>query len=132
MTDSYSKDSDNTDIDYLMKLMDEGGVEEAPLLGMVDTTRRQYLRKSCLIAVDYASEGMVHQGFITNISANGVFVEAAKTVDVGRHITMTFSSPHFNMPIKISGKIVWSAQDGIGIAFPEENKNLRSMIAALG
>jgi Tfp pilus assembly protein PilZ len=132
MTDSHQKDPDTTDMDYLTKLMDEADVEGAPLLQMVDTTRRQYLRKPCFMAVDYASDGIVHKGFITNVSANGVFVEAAKTADVGRHITMTFSSPGLDMPIKISGRIVWCAQEGIGIALPVENKNLRSMVAALG
>ena len=133
MTDSHQKDCDTTDMDYLTKLMDETDLEGGPpLLKMVDTTRRQYLRKPCLMAVDYSSDGIVHKGFITNISANGVFVEAAKTADVGRHITLTFSSPGYDVPIKITGRIVWNAQEGIGIALAAGNKNLRSVVAALG
>jgi Tfp pilus assembly protein PilZ len=119
-------------MDYLTKLMDETDLEGGPLLQMVDTTRRQYLRKPCLMAVDYSSDGIVHKGFITNVSANGVFVEAAKTADVGRRITLTFSSPGLDIPIKISGRIVWNAPKGIGIALSAENKNLRSMMVALG
>ena len=132
MTDSHGKDQDTTDMDYLTRLMDGADLEGGPLLQMVDTTRRQYLRKPCLLAVDYSSDGIVHKGFIKNVSANGVFVEAAKTADVGRHITMTFSSPDYAKPIKISGRIVWNAPEGIGIALPAENNNLRSMVAALG
>ena len=34
--------------------------------------------------------------------------------------------------VKVSGRIVWNAPEGIGVAFAAENKNLRSMVAALG
>jgi hypothetical protein len=132
MADTDDKPEVTSGMDYLTKLMDEVEVEGNPLLNMVDTTRRQYLRKSCFVAVDYATDGLVRKGFITNVSANGVFIEASGTVPAGGDITMTFSSPNLEIPIKISGNIVRSAPQGIGVALPAENQNLRSMVESLG
>ena len=132
MTDSEKKAEVTSDMDYLTKLMDEADVGDRPLLNMVDETRRQYLRKSCFMAVDYATDGLVHRGFITNVSANGVFIEAPETVPVGRHITMTFSSPVHEIPIKIAGRIVRSVPQGIGVALSAKNQKLRSTVESLG
>lgn len=131
MTDSEKKAEVTSDMDYLTKLLDEADVGGEPLWNMVETTRRQYVRKPCLMAVDYTADGRVYKGFITNVSANGVFIEALKTVPVGRNITMTFSSSSHEKPIKTSGRIVRTVPQGIGVALPAANRNLRSTVESL-
>jgi len=132
MTDSEKKAEVTSDMDYLTKLMDEADVEGGPLLKLVDATRRQYLRKPCFMAVDYSANGLAHKGFITNVSANGVFIEAPKAAPAGQDITMTFSSAGHEFPIKITGRIVRSVPQGIGVALLTENQKLRATLESLG
>jgi Tfp pilus assembly protein PilZ len=132
MTDSERRSEELSETDYLGNLMEEMCcVPGQPLFDMVDDaehTRRKYRRKLCLIAVDYATEDRAFKDFIKDVSLNGVFIETYKLFPVGRDITITFSSHHYSRPIKISGKIVRSVPQGIGVAFENENKTLRSMM----
>jgi len=132
MTDSEQRSEEISETDYLGNLMEEMCcVPGQPLLDMVDDgehTRRKYRRKSCLIAVDYATEDRGFKDFIRDVSLNGVFIETYKLFPIGRDITITFSSQDYARPIKISGKIVRSVPEGIGVAFENENQTLRSMM----
>jgi Tfp pilus assembly protein PilZ len=132
MTDSEPRSEELSETDYLENLMEEMCcVPGQPLFDMVDDadrTRRRYRRKSCLIAVDYATEDRAFKDFIKNVSLNGVFIETYRLFPVGRDITITFSSGDRQKPIKISGKIVRSVPHGIGVAFENKNKTLRSMM----
>lgn len=131
MTDSEKNTNVTSDMDYLTKLMDEADIDGGPLLNLVDTSRRQYFRKPCFMAVDYAVNDLVHKGFITNVSANGVFIEAPRPMAAGQDITMTFSSPAHEFPVKITGRIVHNISAGIGVAVLTTNQRLRSTLESL-
>jgi hypothetical protein len=119
------------DTEYLTKLLDEDQLDGQPLLDAVDDTRRKYTRKGCFMAVDYAISDIAFKGFIKNISPNGVFIETHGTFPPGRHVTMAFSSPLDEKPVKTSGHIVRSVQRGIGVALDTENRNLRLLVESL-
>ncbi len=88
--------------------------------------RREHPRTSCLIPVDYASQDQVFKDFILDIGAGGVFIRTNTSFSVGEEITLTFSPPNYNEPIKINGEIVRSDQLGIGVKFKTGNKTFES------
>ncbi len=83
---------------------------------------RVHPRKECFIPADYVTHGRVYRDFIKNISAGGVFIENREALSPGGAISLTFSLPNVEDPIKISGKIVWIASNGIGVRFNSEQQ----------
>lgn len=79
--------------------------------------RRRYLRKACLIPLTYAVQGRQFDGYILDISDHGVFIETGNAFFSGQEIIMTFSAPRYQKPLTITGDIVWSSQNGIGVKF---------------
>jgi Tfp pilus assembly protein PilZ len=88
--------------------------------------RREHPRTPCLIPADYASQDQVFKDFILNIGAGGVFIRTNTSFSVGEDITLSFSPPNYNEPIKINGEIVRSGQLGIGVKFKTVNKTFTS------
>jgi Tfp pilus assembly protein PilZ len=117
------KDGFSTHIFKLVIDMPDG--QQAALLKKLEesadhssrTERRRCLRKPCLMPVDYSVLGRQFKGYILDISAHGVFIETTDYFFSGQEIIMTFSVPHYQKPMTITGKIVWSSQNGIGIKF---------------
>ena len=79
--------------------------------------RRRNLRKACLMPVDYSIQGRQFKGYILDISTQGAFIETNDYYFSGQEIIMKFSVPHYQKPLTVSGEIVWSSQNGIGIKF---------------
>ena len=88
--------------------------------------RREHLRTPCFIAVDYANQDQVFKGFIQDISAGGVFITPRTSFSVGEEITLTFSPPNYQEPVKIKGEIIRSDQLGIGVKFKTVKKGFRT------
>ena len=134
MKDNDQKMQGCNDRDYLARLMDEMNEgQDRALLKTVDDTRRRYVRKPCLVAVDYSIGEFAYRGFIKNISISGVFIETSETFPNGLNLTMSFSLPRYEKPVKTSGKIVRNGSEGIGITLEQKgNQNLSSAIESLG
>ncbi len=81
--------------------------------------RRAYARKTCLIPLTYVVQDRQFDGYILDISDHGVFIETGNVFFSGQEIIMTFSAPRFQKPLKITGEIVWSSQNGIGVKFSQ-------------
>ncbi len=79
--------------------------------------KRGYLRKPCLISVDYTVQNREYRSFILDISAFGVFIETKSYFIPGQDIKMTFTVPTQQTPFKLNGQIVWSGIQGIGVKF---------------
>ncbi len=92
--------------------------------------RRRQLRKACLMPVEYLIQGRQFKGYILDISAQGAFIESNDYYFSGQEIIMTFSVPHYQKPLTISGEIVWSSQNGIGIKFSQLTPHQIKMIKA--
>ena len=102
-------------------------------VGMLNTERKKMLdelikewerldyredsRIACFLAVDYSTKDRVYQDFINNLSNGGVFIETSAPFHVGQSVTLTFNVPSLNKTFKISGTIIRTEQDGIGVQF---------------
>ncbi len=111
---------------HLFKLIiDMSDEQQATLLrhlqkkddALSNTERRRYARTACLIPLTYVVQDRQFDGYILDISDHGVFIETGSTFFGGQEIIMTFSAPRFQKPLKITGEIVWSSQNGIGVKF---------------
>ena len=67
--------------------------------------------------VDYSVQGRQFKGYILDINTHGAFIETNDYFFSGQEIIMTYSVPHYQKPLRVTGEIVWSSQNGIGIKF---------------
>jgi len=88
--------------------------------------RREHERTPCFIPVDYATQDQVFKGFIQDISAGGLFIKPRTSFSVGEDITLAFSPPNCQEPIKIKGEIVRSNRRGIGVKFKTGHKDFET------
>ena len=108
---------------HLFKLViDMSEPQQAALLKQLQkkvegNDRRRYARKPCLIPLTYAVQGRQFDGYILDISDHGAFIETGNVFYSGQEIIITFSAPQYQKPLTISGEIVWSSQNGIGVKF---------------
>jgi len=79
--------------------------------------RRSQSRKSCLVPADYEIQGRSFKGYILDISDSGAFIETSDYFFGGQDIIITFAVPAYQKPLKLTGKIVWSSEQGIGVKF---------------
>lgn len=79
--------------------------------------RRKHSRDHCMIPVDCATEKQAFEGFIRNLSYDGVFIQAQGNLEVGEEVMMTFSASNQAQPAKIAGEIVRRNMMGIGVRF---------------
>ncbi len=94
-----------------MKKMDKKRGDQA------QKERREYVRKTYFVPVDYATQDRAYSEFIHNISINGAFIETQHLLPPGQEIALTFSLPGYNSHIKIAGKVVRTSSTGIGVTF---------------
>ena len=82
---------------------------------------RKYPRKSCSENTFFATQTMVFEGIIKNISAQGVFIESLLALPVGQIITVAIPSNHHprSKDSKIEGMVVWTNEDGFGVELNE-------------
>ncbi len=88
-------------------------LEEKKKKGKRKSPREKYFKD-----VDFATEDRVFRGFIHDISANGVLIEASETLSAGQEITLAFELPNTNEHVKIKGKIARIIPNGgFGVEF---------------
>ena len=90
--------------------------------------RRRYSRKPCLIPLTYLVRGRQFDGYILDINDHGVFIETGNAFFSGQEIIMTFAAPRNQKALTITGQIVWSSQDGIGVKFNRLTAHQRKAI----
>lgn len=81
---------------------------------------REDSRIPCFLPVDYSTEARVYQDFINNLSNGGVFIETLAPFRAGQSISLIFTIPSLQKPFKISGTIVRTEEDGIGVKFEKK------------
>jgi len=81
--------------------------------------KRKYPRKHTFIWTECSANSRFFTDFIQNLSVSGLFIETQLPFFVGQELSMTFSLPGADGPIKITGKIVRIDSDGIGVQFDE-------------
>ncbi len=106
----------------LMKQLEEAVVKSGNL------DKRGHLRKPCLISVDYIVEKRKFRSFMLDISTFGVFIETKNLFPVGNEIIMTFTLSNYRKPFKLTGEIIWSGSQGIGVKFKYLTRNQHDII----
>ena len=90
--------------------------------------KRDDIRKLCNIPINYASNDRVYSNQITNISANGLFIETQRPLIKGDEVIMTFRLEGFDKSLKLRGEIARTAQTGIGVEFRNTSPHIQDMI----
>ena len=90
--------------------------------------RRAHSRKACLMPVKYSVQNRRFKGYILDISMHGVFIETSDYFFSGQEIIITFSVPHYQKPLTVTGQIVWSSQNGMGIKFSQLTSHQAKMV----
>ncbi|MBC2711410.1 MAG: PilZ domain-containing protein [Desulfosarcina sp.] len=81
---------------------------------------REDSRIPCFLPVDYSTRDRVYQDFINNLSNGGVFIETLSPFRVRQSISLIFTVPSLQKTFKLSGTIVRTEQDGIGVKFSKK------------
>ena len=75
-------------------------LEEKYQKGNRDFSRKDYKKE-----VDFVFNERLFKGFIQNLSASGMFIEASESFSEGQRITLAFELPESKEHIKVFGKI---------------------------
>ena len=81
--------------------------------------KRKHQRKPTLIYVDCSGKNYTFTDFIQNISTGGLFVETQMPLLADQELSMTFTLPGTEAPLKITGKVVRSDPKGMAVQFDE-------------
>jgi len=93
--------------------------------------KRENIRRSCDISVNYAANDRVYSNQITNISANGLFIETRRPLSMGEEVILAFNLEGFDQSLKLRGKIARANQAGIGVAFKNISPHIEEMIRVI-
>ena len=95
-----------------------GLLEEWQLFGLLEHwERRKSARKPCSLPVRYVVEDKIFKDVVTDISTGGAFVETCAYLAVGQHITLIFSPDDQEEPVNVTGKVVRTTKEGVGLQF---------------
>ena len=89
---------------------------------------RANIGKACNIPINYALNDRVYTNQITNISANGLFIETHKPLVKGDEVIMTFRLDGFDKSLKLRGEVTRTAQTGAGVEFKNISPHVIDMI----
>jgi Tfp pilus assembly protein PilZ/uncharacterized Zn finger protein (UPF0148 family) len=81
------------------------------------TKRRVHGRYPCLITADCVYQSRASNLFVKNISLSGVFIETSESFSEGEEVSLVLAFGHRSKPFRISGEIVRSISEGIGVKF---------------
>mgnify|MGYP001823699680 CR=1 FL=1 len=90
--------------------------------------KRENIRRSCDIPVNYAANDQLYASKITNISANGLFIDTRRPLIRGDEVIMAFKLEGFNKSLKLRGEIARTNPAGIGVAFKNMSPHTEEMI----
>ena len=98
----------------------------------ISQNKRGHNRKSYFMVVDYAAHDRTYMDFIKDISESGVFIHTHTPFKIGQEISLTFPLPDHRRHIKVTGKIVRTSEEGIGVEFTmTDDKDQRESIRTL-
>ena len=90
--------------------------------------KREGIRRSCDIPVNYAANDHLYSSKITNISANGLFIDTRRPLIRGDEVIMAFRLEGFDKSLKLRGEIARTDPAGIGVAFKNMSPHTEEMI----
>ncbi len=90
--------------------------------------RRRYPRKPCHLTVGGFDKDSAFKGVAKNISLGGAFIETTHPFTVNKEVFLSFFERD---PVKVVGKVAWTASDGAGISFKNTPQRLAMAIKFL-
>ena len=93
--------------------------------------KREDIRRSCNIPINYAANNRVYSNQILNISANGLFIETQRPLARGEEVIMAFKLEGFDKPLKLRGEVARVSQDGAGVTFKDISPHIEEMIRVI-
>lgn len=85
-------------------------------------TDRRYIK----VSVDYSVKDKFYSDTLENISSGGAFIRTTRPIQVGDSTTMVASIPGIEGNIKMKGKIIRRSEEGVGVEFYKEHKEILS------
>lgn len=94
---------------------------------------REYPRLSCLMLIDFATEGKAYRSCIRDISAKGMFIETSECFEPGQELALcfTFSEANESMPFKVKGRVTRTYSGGIGVQYEKITHYQREILNTL-
>ena len=83
-------------------------------------TDRRYFK----VTVDYSVKDKFYSDTLENISPGGAFIRTTRPIQIGDSTTMVASIPGMDGNIKMEGKIIRRSEEGVGVEFFEEHKEI--------
>jgi Tfp pilus assembly protein PilZ len=93
--------------------------------------KRENIRQSCNIPVSYAANDRVYSNQITNISANGLFIETRRSLLRGDEVIMAFKLEGFDKSLRLKGEVARANQAGVGVAYKNVSPHIEEMIRVI-
>ena len=93
--------------------------------------KRGDIRRSCDIPINFAANDHVYSSKITDISANGLFIDTRRPLIRGDEVIMAFKLEGFNKSLKLRGEIARTNPAGIGVAFKNISPHIEEMIRVI-
>ena len=93
--------------------------------------KRENIRRSCDIPVNFAANDRVYSNQITNISANGLFIDTRRPLIRGDEVIMAFKLEGFDKSLKLRGEIARANPAGMGVAFRNMSPHIEEMIRVI-
>jgi hypothetical protein len=100
-------------VNYVKSLEKKGGKRNSD---------RRYIK----VTVDYSIKDNFYSDTLENISSGGAFIRTTRPIQVGDSTTMVASIPGIEGNTKLKGKIIRRSEEGVGVEFFEEHKDILS------
>ncbi|MBN2398577.1 MAG: PilZ domain-containing protein [Deltaproteobacteria bacterium] len=118
-------------IDRLEEMMKGEVFWDEEKITVVDIDTRRGHRKPCVILVDFSTDDLATQEFIRDISIGGAFIKTNQSLVVGQEIALSFSVPNLEKTFDLTGKVVRSNGEGIGVKFINLTKKQQDIMMSL-
>ena len=92
--------------------------------------RRAHPRKEVLTDVDYATDKFFSD-YVHNIGEDGVFIGTDKALAVGTKVTLAFTMPESDTPVKVKAEVMWTGEKGMGLKFKEVDELTKGEIRSV-
>lgn len=93
------------------------------LKALKGSSKRVYSRKEYIAPVNCSVNQMLINGFITDISKSGAFIDTSGIQDlgvsIGSPIIMNFIHPEYKIHVRATGRIARITKKGLGVRFDE-------------
>lgn len=101
-----------------------------PQSSIATMEKRKHIRKTCTyLPVDFVINDRLQRGLIVNISEAGACVENSADLAPGQLTTMTFLENHAHGPVKTTGHVVRSFDNGFAVRFDVLNPKQQEAIS---